>query len=170
MDRRVRKTRKALEDAFIALEHQKPAAQITVAELTALADVGRGTFYLHYQDVADLQEQLVTTHIETLLDRFAQTPPVAIDGSYHSWLNSLLAYLQSDKAALGLLQRTKLDASVYRRIRDAFASQLSGSRLDVMYVVSGSMGIIADWLAAKLDCDQATLVALLDEKLQQLTH
>ena len=45
-DRRVRKTKKSLRDSLFVLLQEKNISQITVTELTRLADVNRSTFYL----------------------------------------------------------------------------------------------------------------------------
>ncbi len=56
-DRRVRKTRAALKAALTSMLQERNVKDISVKELTELADVNRGTFYLHYKDVFDLMEQ-----------------------------------------------------------------------------------------------------------------
>ena len=60
IDRRIRKTRKQLKDCLISLLKTKRIQDITVRELTEMADLNRGTFYLHYKDVFDLLEQTET--------------------------------------------------------------------------------------------------------------
>lgn len=54
-DRRVRKSKKALEEALIRLLAKKTITEITVTELTEEADIHRGTFYNHYKDTMDLK-------------------------------------------------------------------------------------------------------------------
>ena len=49
MDRRQRKTREAIFNAFIQLLSKKNYNNITVAEIIELADVGRATFYAHFE-------------------------------------------------------------------------------------------------------------------------
>ncbi len=49
-DLRVRKTKKALSDAFIALLKEKHFEQITINELCERAEIRRATFYKHYTD------------------------------------------------------------------------------------------------------------------------
>lgn len=56
-DRRIRKTTGALKHSLTQLMKEKKLRDISVKELTELADVNRGTFYLHYRDVFDLLEQ-----------------------------------------------------------------------------------------------------------------
>ena len=54
VDRRVRRTRRLLRDACIALILEKGYETITVEEITERADVGRTTFYMHYRDKEDV--------------------------------------------------------------------------------------------------------------------
>jgi AcrR family transcriptional regulator len=49
-DLRVRKTKKALSDAFISLLKEKHFEEITINELCDRAEIRRATFYKHYTD------------------------------------------------------------------------------------------------------------------------
>lgn len=49
MDRRQRKTRELIFKAFIELLSKKDFSQITVGEIIERADVGRATFYAHFE-------------------------------------------------------------------------------------------------------------------------
>ena len=57
-DRRTRRTKKLLTEAFIELLTQKKVTEISIKELCEMADINRGTFYLHYADIYDLKQQL----------------------------------------------------------------------------------------------------------------
>ena len=65
-DRRVRKTKKAMTSALAQLLLEKPLSSISVREISELADINRGTFYLHYHDVYDMVEQLQNEIFEKL--------------------------------------------------------------------------------------------------------
>lgn len=54
IDLRVRRTRERLGAALIALIEEKSIDNVTVREVLDRAEVGRSTFYLHYQDKNDL--------------------------------------------------------------------------------------------------------------------
>ncbi len=57
-DRRVRRTKKILTQALTELMQVKSINEITVKELTDLADMNRGTFYLYYRDIFDMLEKI----------------------------------------------------------------------------------------------------------------
>ncbi|MGT2847264.1 TetR/AcrR family transcriptional regulator [Streptococcus massiliensis] len=58
MDRRVKKSRAAIYHSFISLLNQKSYEKITVQEIIDLADVGRSTFYTHFETKENLLEEL----------------------------------------------------------------------------------------------------------------
>jgi AcrR family transcriptional regulator len=53
-DRRVRRTRELLRNAFLSLVLEKGYDRITVQDILDRADVGRSTFYAHFRDKEDL--------------------------------------------------------------------------------------------------------------------
>ncbi len=63
-DRRVRRTQNLLKQHLISLLLSKDLEEITVTELVSLADINRGTFYLHYRDIRDLYNQIEAGIVE----------------------------------------------------------------------------------------------------------
>lgn len=67
-DRRVQKTRKLLKDALIELITEKDYESITVQEILDRANVGRSTFYAHFQ----YKDQLLYSCFEDIDELFEQ--------------------------------------------------------------------------------------------------
>ena len=53
-DRRVQRTRRLLHKALMSQVLEKKYESITVQEILDVADVGRSTFYTHFQDKDEL--------------------------------------------------------------------------------------------------------------------
>ena len=68
-DRRITKTRKAIYAAFLQLLNQKNFETITVQEIIDLADVGRSTFYSHYESKELLLDDLCRYLFHHLFER-----------------------------------------------------------------------------------------------------
>ena len=45
------------QTSLLDLTKEKPINKITIAELSQQADIGRGTFYTHYEDIYDLRSK-----------------------------------------------------------------------------------------------------------------
>jgi AcrR family transcriptional regulator len=74
IDRRARRTRRYLKEALFALILEKGYDAITIEEITARADLGRTTFYLHYRD----KEELLLESIDAIAaDLITRLPPTA---------------------------------------------------------------------------------------------
>ena len=87
-DRRVRRTKKLLTQALTQLLQEKQINEITVKELTDLADMNRGTFYLYYKDIFDMLEKIEDGLFEALDEIVSlhehddvshQTTPILLD-------------------------------------------------------------------------------------------
>ena len=68
VDRRVQKTRKLLQDALIELVAEKGYESVTIREILDKANVGRSTFYAHFQD----KDQLLHSILDRLDELFVQ--------------------------------------------------------------------------------------------------
>jgi AcrR family transcriptional regulator len=72
-DRRVRRTKKSLGDALIALAQEKEYDEITIQEITDRADIGYRTFFRHYTDKDELLKDVLGATMQEL--RELMVPP-----------------------------------------------------------------------------------------------
>jgi len=77
VDRRVQKTRKLLQDALIELVAEKGYESVTIREILDKANVGRSTFYAHFQD----KDQLLNSILDRLDDLFEQHKKQLLDAT-----------------------------------------------------------------------------------------
>lgn len=63
-DRRTKYTRQTIKDTFLKLLEEKSFAKITVTEICKLAEINRGTFYLHYYDTEDVLDDIISEMLQ----------------------------------------------------------------------------------------------------------
>ncbi|HEY3992464.1 MAG TPA: TetR/AcrR family transcriptional regulator [Ktedonobacteraceae bacterium] len=63
IDRRIQRTRQLLRDALVELIIERGYEEIAIADITERANIGRTTFYLHYQE----KEELLKASVKTLM-------------------------------------------------------------------------------------------------------
>jgi AcrR family transcriptional regulator len=71
-DLRVTKTKQALEEALLALLQEKPLKSISITEICRLANINRGTFYLHYGQIEDLFEEYYREIMKDLSESYQE--------------------------------------------------------------------------------------------------
>jgi len=108
MDRRQRKTREAIFAAFTALLAEKDYGQLTVQDIIDKADIGRTTFYAHFETkdflLKDLCEELFGHIIDTAMGLPGGYYHCSCANSTDSVFLHLLRHLQeNDRNILELL-------------------------------------------------------------------
>lgn len=66
-DRRILRTKKAINEAFLELLTEKDFDRITINDISERANVNRGTFYLHYMDKYDLLDHSIDDHLNRMI-------------------------------------------------------------------------------------------------------
>jgi AcrR family transcriptional regulator len=77
IDRRVRRTRASIADAFIGLVLERGYDRVTVQDILDRADVGRSTFYAHFRDKESLLLSCFDGLREELGGALAELTPAA---------------------------------------------------------------------------------------------
>jgi AcrR family transcriptional regulator len=160
-DRRIRRTRKLLQDALRTLILEKGYDKVTVQDILNRADVGRATFYAHFRDKdslmlsrfeetrASLREHLAGFHRAGAGHTIDVVKALFEHAAIHRPEYRTLVGSRSGTAILALMHRelTKL-------VRDHFAEIVAGHRLtpavpvDIAanYVVSAFVALLTQWL------------------------
>ena len=112
-DLRVKKTKKALANAFMSLMAEKPFDQITINELCDRADIRRATFYKHYTDKFDY----LASFTRSLRDNFdsyiwKEAKPDATAAYYLAYVKGVLDFIDRNKTIVENLMNSGLFPSV----------------------------------------------------------
>lgn len=171
LDRRVQRTRALLNHALMSLVQEKGYDAITVEDITERANLGRTTFYLHYENKDDLlidhhntfvtQLNLNTVTREQLLGQAPQPEMVEFLERMSEGRRIYLAFTQGRDAALILHNiQKRMQDNLTRSLDEIFPDTVLTIPLDVLtrYIVNGEFAII-DWFVTNRTTYTAEQVA-----------
>ncbi|MGM0214211.1 TetR/AcrR family transcriptional regulator [Enterococcus sp. AZ109] len=175
VDRRTIKTKKAIHQAFIELLKAKPLNKITISELSEKADLGRGTFYLHYKDIYDLYEQLEHELYDELVELFDQFAPYDTSLSMQSVTEAITGYIEGKKELFLLLIQSNANGNVLYKIKEIFKEKVLQDecyqqispyeQIEALFIVSGMLGVLEEWLTSDLELSMEQVSELLHRLL-----
>ena len=117
-DRRVRRTKKILTQALTELLQQKQVNEITVKELTDLADMNRGTFYLYYKDIFDMIEKIEDEMFSKLNAIFTLRENEAVTEQTKPILLDLFRFIENNQEMCRVLLSPNGDMSFLHRLNE----------------------------------------------------
>jgi AcrR family transcriptional regulator len=156
-DRRSRRTKKRLKQTMLELLNKKDISKITVRELSEKADIGRGTFYLHYADAYDLLDKLENELMEKIT-----TPAAVIKEKWDYdnlllYLESVWQYIYENMDAFKTLMNRRngtrfmekfkqhCERKVIPEINKGSTENLT-EQYAALYIISGTLGIFQKWM------------------------
>lgn len=169
MDRRQQKTRAAIFTAFSTLLSKKSYSKITVQEIIDTANVGRTTFYAHFETKEDLLKSLCEELFGHIIDSAmdcAHTHGLYSDSNApESVFCHLLQHLQeNDKNIIGLLSCESSDIflryfkkSLNELIQNQFVNQNRKNNMDIpqdflINHISGSfVEMVLWWIKGRME-------------------
>lgn len=174
-DRRVVRTRKAIRQAFLTLMQETEYQKITITGIAREADIDRKTFYLHYQSVEDLANEIVQDEADRIVRTCLDSLESSDDGENVVDLFKRLSMgLAPDLKSMKLIAShtpyelvlKKLESSLTASLieQDTLGLKKLGPYLDfcVAYFSAGLVAVIRRWI---LDESEIPL-----EDIAQVTH
>ena len=164
LDRRVVRTRKAIQTAFRNLVVRQGAEKITVSALAREADIDRKTFYLHYASLDELAEEqgrLVVERITQVL--VVGREPDGITVNLRTVVTELAAMFQEDPEFYRRVARElSVDSMVEalcEPVRQAIvesnppAAELDQPGLDylIRFFLAGTLSVFVHWFLTEPD-------------------
>ena len=148
-DRRVRRTRRSLQRALVALITERGYEKVTVQDVLDRADVGRSTFYAHYRDKdalfascfddlrADLERELAA------MGHDAPTDPT-------SPMGLLFGHAHRNQIVYRAVGVAHLRPLIYESLRDHLAENGVGLPVEIVaeYHASAIIGVLGWWVRA----------------------
>jgi AcrR family transcriptional regulator len=162
MDRRVRRTRRALIEAFNTLVLSRRYEDIRVEDITEAADVGRSTFYEHYAGRDDLHLEAIAHPLSILADAAAG----AGDAERLTWLMEHFWENRERGRAIfngpmaGPIARL-LSEQIEERLADRAPEAGLPLRLAATQMADDHLGLVRAWIAGEAPAKPAQLASVI---------
>jgi len=180
VDRRIRKTRAQLNSALIILMKEKSIKDITVKELVNLADVNRGTFYLHYKDVYDMVDSIennLLSDFNILLNRHSV---MDLNGNPLLLLKDIFAFIAENAELAAVLTSSHGNVTFLNKLKDIIAIRCLNSLTELYkegkeqnikyfssFVVGGSISLAESWLITGMKESPEEMAALAEKMIMK---
>lgn len=162
-----------MDKALIELMETQEFSYISVKKICEKADVNRSTFYLHYENTADLLAETMQYILDSFLDRFDSNPKTTIEKIRNAPTEELILvsedylvpYLEFVKENRRIYKASfenqayeseKKYKSLYRYILEPILERFEFPEKERRYIscfyVRGITGIVDEWVEA--DCKE----------------
>ena len=156
-DRRVKRTKKALRDCLFKLLEDKTADEITVKELTTLADINRSTFYFYYKDIDDMimqiQDEIYAVFEEEVITKAGEFNTA---NDFVSYITRYLKFCRDNEKICKFVLSNDPKNNLSNRIRAALLKAIPDTakifsatdpkRYLTNYAISGCWALIMSWM------------------------
>ena len=168
--RRTQMTKKLFASALIELMQVKPYHKITVKEICEQADLNRTTFYLHYNDISALFNEIVLD-LEEGLTRYV--PSSEEEQDRVTVMCKYLEFIKDNYVVYRTLMssdqnggaKTKILTDILSARKDelpVFGSQAENKYV-YSFIIDGSISIILRWIDSDFDMNIEDLANLMDK-------
>lgn len=163
-DRRIRRTRAAISDAFVQLMFSRRYDAIRTADVIAGAGVGRSTFYEHFRNKDDVLVAVIDPLFIPLAEAAAGRGDLCRLQAMleHLWEQRALGRMLFAPALLDKLQR-KLAAMIAARL-EAGEGPVAPVALVAMGEAAGQLAMLRQWMTGEASCPAADLARLLAKR------
>lgn len=147
-DRRIRRTRGAIFEAFRALVLSRRYDEIRVGDIIAGADVGRSTFYEHFNG----KDDVLLSSIEPLFEVLADIPS---GRAAQEDIHFVAAHFWDQRAFARIIFRGELNEKLARKLADMIeargeTSASAKTRLFAVGQAASLLGVIRAWLSGEI--------------------
>jgi AcrR family transcriptional regulator len=154
-DRRVRKTRAAIQQALVGLILEKGYDAVTVTDIIERADIGRSTFYAHFTDKHDVLDDSIRE-----LGAFVRTHRDAGGGQLFGFSLAMFEHVHEQRHVLrallgrggGTAIQTRISQLLSDLLREELATLTTGEppavsiELIVTGVVGAYLALLSRWV------------------------
>ena len=171
------------DKALLSLLEKKPFEYITICEICEAAEVNRSTFYLHYENTADLLKETsayiferfvsyFSANTETFSAQYADCDLQELNFISDKYLHPYLSFIQENQRVFAAVLShpetfdfntifQKLFTHIFRPILDRFHYPQNEQRYVMLFYLNGITAIVTEWLKDGCQKDIAEISSII---------
>ncbi len=157
-------TKKKISSAYLELLVDNPG-EINVTEIVKRADINRGTFYLHFENIKAVEKHIDSELAKNFKDLELDFRQVQIDQTPEIILNKFNEILLKDLDFYRLFIRAASETRLMETIKKSLLISISNNfkvmqyvmnyerfKTVIQYIAGGAINVYTDWFKGNIDC------------------
>lgn len=178
LDRRIMKTRTAIESAFLSLLETTEYSKITISAIANQANINRKTFYLHYDSIDELLDKTMQNLTKRLVDSIAESfdwdnGADALPALSLAILNELTSHAQLETNLASSITSSEVLSMMRKHLSQRIAQERAErnmkpiAHLDILLAcyLGALFGVYETWATEDCEEDLDTMVTTLHDCL-----
>ena len=158
------RSRRLIRQAFVDLMKEKNLEKITVTDVVKRADINRGTFYAHYQDINAVIKQIENDLIEMLLESLGELHYNNFFQNPLPFLSKIAKYQEEDLEFYRILINSNGAEQYLVKLKDIFVNYMKNDSdipehikkspeflISVHFVAGGVANLYQVWFRGEMD-------------------
>lgn len=163
-----------IKNAFFKIYDIKPLDKISIKEITDLAGLNRGTFYIYFKDIYDLHEKVEDEIFLEISSKIKLILPKILNGSFteKSVADLDMSFVKDNKLPLKIMLRQGSGSRLALRVKELvkeliksiilpLESHVDYSEYVLEYMISGQLGLISYWIEQDFKLPENEFVGML---------
>ncbi|MBE6688994.1 MAG: TetR/AcrR family transcriptional regulator [Ruminococcaceae bacterium] len=161
-------TAKKMDKALISLLEEKAFEYITVSEICKRAEVNRSTFYLHYENTADLLNETArfllndfaayfNVDVENITEKFKADSLDELNFISDAYLHPYLSYIKENRILFSTILShsvsfgfneifQRLYDNIFNPILEKYNYPATDRKYAMMFYLNGITAVVTEWL------------------------
>lgn len=152
------KTKRSIKRALLALLNEKDISSITISELADRADISRKTFYLHYEDIKGVLDEIENDMASIMRESIVKDKNVGFRVRLINFINNLVEKIQTDEEYYAVIAESSYAKILFKNIDSIIRTELiqalnNETQLEplhkvclVDFIIGGIINTILNWV------------------------
>ncbi len=173
--RNAMRSKRLIKEAFLKLISEKDISKVRIKEVAELADISKGTFYAHFQDIYAVLEEIEDDNIQRFIGFFDDSPCISLLDDCRPFITKVFKHIEDNRGSYELLFKSQAAYTFLAKLQNVFVEymmqdkkmiarlrDIDDARMFFSFVAVGTANLIHERYTGKENMPQERLIELLN--------